>query len=148
MTAVRYRDEVQEPIMRLYAAAAGPTLVLIDDNACSHRAVIVDDYLDSERIARMAWTTYSPHHQPIENLLDAFGHLSSNFSPSATLIKLKSSLLEEWGLHISAEVDHLIESTVTRCKFCIQVRGGGGSHTLLMSFFHFMLFIFTLFSSV
>ncbi|GFV85885.1 transposable element Tcb1 transposase [Trichonephila clavipes] len=52
--AVRYGDEVLEPIMRLYAAAVGPTFVLMDDNARSHRADIVDDYLESEGIAHMA----------------------------------------------------------------------------------------------
>ncbi|GFV61306.1 transposable element Tcb1 transposase [Trichonephila clavipes] len=54
VTAVRYRDEVLEPIVRLYAAAVGPTFVLMDDNARPHRADIVDDYLESEGIARMA----------------------------------------------------------------------------------------------
>ncbi|GFX81076.1 uncharacterized protein TNCV_1910691 [Trichonephila clavipes] len=33
VTAVRYRDEVLEPIVRLYAAAVYPTFVLLDDNA-------------------------------------------------------------------------------------------------------------------
>ncbi|GFX39689.1 transposable element Tcb1 transposase [Trichonephila clavipes] len=45
MTAVRYRDEVLEPIVRLYAAAVDPTFDLMDDNARPHRADIVDDYL-------------------------------------------------------------------------------------------------------
>ncbi|GFW90013.1 transposable element Tcb1 transposase [Trichonephila clavipes] len=35
--AVRYRDEVLEPIVGLYAAAVGPTFVLMDDNARPHR---------------------------------------------------------------------------------------------------------------
>ncbi|GFU71590.1 transposable element Tcb1 transposase [Trichonephila clavipes] len=52
--AVRYRDEVLEPIVRLYTAAVGPTFVLMDDNALPHRADIADDYLESEGIARMA----------------------------------------------------------------------------------------------
>ncbi|GFX03573.1 transposable element Tcb1 transposase [Trichonephila clavipes] len=56
--AVRYRDEVLEPIVRLYPAAVGPTFVLMDDNARPHRAYIVDDYLESEGIARIAWPAY------------------------------------------------------------------------------------------
>ena len=56
LTVVRYRDEILEPIVRLYAAAVGPTFVLMDDNARPHRAAIVDDYPESERIARMAWS--------------------------------------------------------------------------------------------
>ncbi|GFU46596.1 transposable element Tcb1 transposase [Trichonephila clavipes] len=35
VTAVRYRDEVLEPIVRLYAAAAGPIFVLMDDKCTS-----------------------------------------------------------------------------------------------------------------
>ncbi|GFT37370.1 transposable element Tcb1 transposase [Trichonephila clavipes] len=50
--AIRYRDEVLEPIVRLYAAAVGPTFVLMDDNARPHRVSIVDDYLESEGIAQ------------------------------------------------------------------------------------------------
>ncbi|GFW64780.1 transposable element Tcb1 transposase [Trichonephila clavipes] len=67
-TAVRYQDEVLEHIVRLYAAAVGPTFVLMDDNAPPHRADIVDDYLESEGIARMSWPAYSPDLNPIENL--------------------------------------------------------------------------------
>ncbi|GFT17655.1 transposable element Tcb1 transposase [Trichonephila clavipes] len=54
LMAVRYRDEVLEPIVRLYAAAVGHTFVLIDDNARPHKADIVDGYPESEGIARMA----------------------------------------------------------------------------------------------
>ena len=124
VTAVRYRDEVLEPIVRLYAAAVGPTFVLMDDNARPHRADIVDDYLESEGIARMAWPAYSPDLNPIENLWDALGRaVSSRFPPRATLIELETAVQEEWRLLNSAVVDHLIESMVTRCKLCIQMRG-------------------------
>ncbi|GFW31261.1 uncharacterized protein TNCV_2578421 [Trichonephila clavipes] len=52
VTPVRYRDEVLEPIVRLYAAAVGSTFVLMDDNARPHRADIVDDYLEREGTAQ------------------------------------------------------------------------------------------------
>ncbi|GFT57004.1 transposable element Tcb1 transposase [Trichonephila clavipes] len=50
VTAVRYRDDVLEPIVRLYAAVVGSTFVLIDNNARPHGADIVDDYLDHCRL--------------------------------------------------------------------------------------------------
>ncbi|GFW73864.1 transposable element Tcb2 transposase [Trichonephila clavipes] len=111
VTAVRYRDDVLEPIMKLYAAAVGPTFVLMDDNARPHRADIVDDYLVSEGIAHMAWPAYSPDLNLIENLWDTLGRaVSSRFPPPVTLIELETALQEKWRLLNSAVVYHLIES--------------------------------------
>ncbi|GFV56462.1 transposable element Tcb2 transposase [Trichonephila clavipes] len=96
----------------------------MDDNADPHRADIVDDYLESEGIARMAWPAYSPDFNPIENLWDALGRaVSSRFPPPATLIELETAIQEEWRLLNSAVVDDLIESMIRRCKLCIQMRG-------------------------
>ena len=53
MTAVWYRDEVLDSIVKLYASAVGPSFVLMDNNARPHRAVIVDDFLESEGIAHI-----------------------------------------------------------------------------------------------
>ncbi|GFX92828.1 transposable element Tcb1 transposase [Trichonephila clavipes] len=116
VTAFRYRDEVLEPIVRFHAAAVSPTFVLIDDNARSHRADIVDDYLQSEGIFHMAWPAYSPDLNPIRNLWDALGcAVFSSFSSPATLIELETALQEEWRLLNSAVVDHQIKSMVRRC---------------------------------
>ncbi|GFX22606.1 transposable element Tc3 transposase [Trichonephila clavipes] len=87
----------------------------MDDNARPHRAAIVDDYLESEGIARMAWPAYSPDLNAIENLWDALGRaVSSRFPSPVTLIELETALQEEWRLLNSAVVDHLIESMVRR----------------------------------
>ncbi|GFT38948.1 transposable element Tcb1 transposase [Trichonephila clavipes] len=105
VTAVRYRDEVLEPIVRLCAATDGPTFVLMDDNAHPHRADIVDDYLESEGFARLAWPAYSPDLNPIENLWDVLGcAVSSHFPPPVTLIELETALQKEWRLLNSAVV--------------------------------------------
>ncbi|GFX30352.1 transposable element Tcb1 transposase [Trichonephila clavipes] len=96
VTAVRYRDGVLESIVRLYAAAVGPTFVLMDDNARPHRADIVDDYLESEGIARIAWPAYSPDLNTIKNLCDTLGRaVSSRFPTPATGIELETALQEE-----------------------------------------------------
>ncbi|GBN45171.1 hypothetical protein AVEN_105868-1 [Araneus ventricosus] len=45
-TGVRYRDEILDPYVRPYAGAIGNDLILMDDNARLHRAVVVEDYLE------------------------------------------------------------------------------------------------------
>ena len=77
MTAVRYRDKVLEPIMRLYTAAVGCTFILMNDNARSYKTAIVNDYVESEGIKHMAWLAYSPVLNPIENLWDTLGRAIS-----------------------------------------------------------------------
>ncbi|GIX97360.1 hypothetical protein CDAR_537011 [Caerostris darwini] len=47
--------------------------------------------------------------------------MPSAVSPTP-LTELQISLHEEWRLLHSAVVDHFMESTVTRCKLCIQVK--------------------------
>ncbi|GFV43409.1 transposable element Tcb2 transposase [Trichonephila clavipes] len=89
----------------------------MDNNTRPQRTDIVDGYLESERIARMAWPAYSLVLNQIEILWDALGRAaSSRFPPPATLIELETALQEEWRLLKSAVVDHLIESMVRRCK--------------------------------
>lgn len=125
VTSARYRDEVLDPIVRLYAAAVGPDFLLMDDNARPHRANIVDEYLESEGISRLEWPAYSPDLNPIENLWDALGRaVSARLPPPGSLRELETALMEEWPLLSSAMVDHLIESMDNRCKVCVKVRGG------------------------
>ncbi|GFT63516.1 transposable element Tcb1 transposase [Trichonephila clavipes] len=113
VTSTRVTSMVTASIGKAISAATVP-----------RRADIVDDYLESEGIARMAWPAYSPDLNPIENLWDALGHaVCSRFPPPATLTELEIVLQEEWRLLSSTVVDHLIESMVRRCSLCIQMRG-------------------------
>lgn len=73
VSTVHYQDEVLHPTVRFYTEAVGFTFVLMIDNVRSHRAIIVDDYLESQMIASMEWPEYSPKLNPIENLWDANG---------------------------------------------------------------------------
>ncbi|GFW66398.1 transposable element Tcb1 transposase [Trichonephila clavipes] len=88
-----------------------------DSEAEALCADIVDDYLESEGIARMAWPVYSSDLNPTENLCDVLGRaVSSRFPPPATLIELETAL-QEWRLLNSAVVDHLIESMLRRIRY-------------------------------
>ncbi|GFU91095.1 transposable element Tcb2 transposase [Trichonephila clavipes] len=60
LTDVRYRDEMLDPYVRPYAGAIGNDFILMDDNARSHRAVIVEEYLEGLGLDRMEWPARSP----------------------------------------------------------------------------------------
>ena len=86
----------------------------MDDNARPHRAAIVDNYLESEGIARMAWTAYSPDLNLIANLFDALGRaVSFRFPPLATFIEIKTALQEKWRFLI-------LRCLTTELKACSQ----------------------------
>lgn len=83
----------------------------MDDNTHPYGAVIVDDYLDSERIAREEWPAYSLDLNTTENHLGALGRTECKyFSPPAILTALKTVLQEKRQLLDPAVVDHLIEN--------------------------------------
>ncbi|GFX75181.1 transposable element Tcb2 transposase [Trichonephila clavipes] len=68
MTGQRYIDEVLLPHVRLFRGAVGDKFVFMDDNATCHRALAVQDCLDSEGIQRLVWPARSPDLNPIENV--------------------------------------------------------------------------------
>ncbi|GBM63793.1 Transposable element Tcb2 transposase [Araneus ventricosus] len=82
VTGVRYRDEILEPYARLFRGAVGPEFILMDDNARPHRALLVDEFLESEDIRRMDWPARSPDLNPIEHVWDALGREIGPRNPS------------------------------------------------------------------
>jgi hypothetical protein len=65
---VRYRDEILHPIVRPYAGAVGDGFILMDDHCRPHRARVVTDYLENEKIERIEWPSCSPDMNPILNM--------------------------------------------------------------------------------
>ncbi|GFU18190.1 glutathione S-transferase 1, isoform C [Trichonephila clavipes] len=60
VTGVRYREEVLEPYVRLFRGACSSEFILMDDNVRPHRALLVDEFLESEDIRRMDCPAKSP----------------------------------------------------------------------------------------
>ncbi|GBN53458.1 hypothetical protein AVEN_38562-1 [Araneus ventricosus] len=71
VTGSRYRDEILGPYVRLFRGTVGPAFILKDDNARPHRALLVDEFLESVDIRRMDWPARSPVPNPIEHVWDA-----------------------------------------------------------------------------
>ncbi|GBL82680.1 Transcription factor Sox-6 [Araneus ventricosus] len=97
VTGVRYRDEILEAYVRLFRGAVVPEFILMDDNARPHRALLVDEFLESEDIRRMDWQARSPDLNPIEHVWDALGRaIATRNPPPGTIQEMKTALLNEW----------------------------------------------------
>ena len=48
-------DEVLEPIVVPFAENVGQNIIFMDDNARAHRARLVTEFLEGQRIERMEW---------------------------------------------------------------------------------------------
>ncbi|GFY25389.1 transposable element Tcb2 transposase [Trichonephila clavipes] len=64
VTGVSYRDEVLVPYVHLLSGTCGHEFILIDDQTRPHRALLVDEFLESEDIRRMGWLARSPDLNP------------------------------------------------------------------------------------
>ncbi|GFU38324.1 transposable element Tcb1 transposase [Trichonephila clavipes] len=65
------------------------------DNACPHRANIVEECLQSEGITRMDWSAYSPDLNPIEHVWDMLGRqIAARLPPPTCLPELRRALLD------------------------------------------------------
>jgi hypothetical protein len=68
MTGVRYRDEILDVYVRSYVGAVGPEFILMNDNTCRHRAMVVEQYLQQGTIVCMDWPACSPDLNLIEHV--------------------------------------------------------------------------------
>ena len=128
LTAIRYRDEILEPMVRPYAGAVGPGFLLMHDNARPHVARVCRQYLEDEGIDTIEWPSRSPDLNPIEHLWDImFRSIRCRQVAPQTLQELTDALRQTWEDIPQDTIRRLIRSMPRRCQACIQARGG---HTI------------------
>ena len=73
LNAVRYGNEILEPVAIRYLQDLGPNSILQDDNTLPHRARIITEYLQNLGVERMEWPAVSPDLNPTEHLWHQLG---------------------------------------------------------------------------
>uniref|UniRef100_A0A674MKA9 Transposase Tc1-like domain-containing protein n=1 Tax=Takifugu rubripes TaxID=31033 RepID=A0A674MKA9_TAKRU len=125
LTAIRYRDEILEPIVRPHAGAVGPGFLLMHDNARPHVARVCRQYLEDEGIETIEWPSRSPDLNPIEHLWDImFRSIRHRQVAPQTVQQLRDALTQIWQEMPQDTIRRLIRSMPRRCQACIQARGG------------------------
>ncbi|GFU53796.1 transposable element Tc3 transposase [Trichonephila clavipes] len=95
----------------------------MDVNAPCHRAVLIDNFLETENM-RMSWPTYSPDLNLIEHVRDMLRRQIAVLShPPSSVTELKRALQETWNRLSPQLIHHLIASMVNRCAVRLAVRG-------------------------
>ena len=125
LNAVRYRDEILEPVALPYLRNLGPNAILQDDNARPHRARIIDNFLQAHGVERMQWPAVSPDLNPIENLWDQLGRaVRKRVTSATTLAQLRQILIQEWNAISQDRVRRLVSSMRRRCQAVVGAYGG------------------------
>ncbi|GFT70244.1 DDE_3 domain-containing protein [Trichonephila clavipes] len=92
----------------------------MDDNARPHRAVLVDEFLQSEDIRRMDWPAMSPDLNPIKHVWHALGRaIGTRYSPPSTIQEMKTTLQNVWDQLPKELINCLISSMPSLCGACL-----------------------------
>ncbi|GFU34307.1 transposable element Tc3 transposase [Trichonephila clavipes] len=101
-----------------------PDFIFMDDDAACHRAVLIDDFLETKNIQRMSWPAISPDLNPIEHVWNMLERKIATLShPPSSVRELKKASQEAWNRLSPQLIHHLIASMVNRCAACLAVRG-------------------------
>ncbi|GFS71300.1 transposable element Tc1 transposase [Trichonephila clavipes] len=90
------RDENLEPYVHLFTGAVRSDFILIDDNPMPHRVHLMDEFLESEDIRLVVWSTRSSDLNPTEHAIDDLGRAIETRKPRLRAIQgLKIAMLNE-----------------------------------------------------
>jgi transposase len=125
LNAVKYRDDILDPIVLRFLQQRNFDHVFHHDNARYHLARVCQDFLNQNHIRVLPWPALSPDLSLIEHLLDELGRrVRHRQNPPETLQWLRDALVHEWNNIPSTFIQRLIDSMRRRCEAVVAARCG------------------------
>ena len=127
LSTVHYRVDILLPHVVPFLQAH-PDMTLQHDNATSHTARSVRDFLQDRNVSVLPWPTKSPEFNPIEHVWDLLDRrVRARDIPRRNVRELAGALVEEWGNISQQELANLVQSMRRRCTAVLNAAGG---HTI------------------
>uniref|UniRef100_A0AAZ3P6U6 Tc1-like transposase DDE domain-containing protein n=1 Tax=Oncorhynchus tshawytscha TaxID=74940 RepID=A0AAZ3P6U6_ONCTS len=121
-------------------------MALQNDNATSHTALSVCDFLQDRNVSVLPWPAKSPDLNPIVHVWDLLDRRVRARAPRFVR-ELASALVEGWCNISQQELANLVQSMRRRCTAVLNAAGGHTRYQLLLliltpplfrdTFFHF-----------
>jgi hypothetical protein len=125
LNAVKYRDDILEPIVLPFLPQRNLDHAFQHDNAKCHVARVCQGFLNQNHIRILHWPAISPDLSPIERLWDELGRRGRHCqNPPETLQELRDALVHEWNNIPLAFIQLLIGFMGRRCEAVVASRGG------------------------
>ena len=125
LNAVKYREDIIHPIVLSFLQQRNLDHAFQHDNAKSHVARVLQDFLNQNHIRVFSWPALSPDLTPIELLWDELGRgFRHRQIPLETLQELRDALVHEWNNTPQAFIQQLIGSMRRKCEAVVAARGG------------------------
>ena len=123
LNALRYREDILLPHVVPFMHAH-PDMILQQDNATSHTARSVREFLHDSNVSVLPWPAKSPDLNPIEHVWDLLDRrVRARAIPPRNVQELASALVEEWGNISQQELTNLVQSMRRRCTAVLQAAG-------------------------
>ena len=126
LSAVRYRKDILLPhVVPVPFLEAHPDMTLQHDNATSHSARSVRDFLQDRNVSFLPWPGKSADLNPIEHIWDLLDRrVRARAIPLRNVWELAGALVEEWGNISQQELANLVQSIRRRCTAVPNAVGG------------------------
>uniref|UniRef100_A0AAZ3Q070 Tc1-like transposase DDE domain-containing protein n=1 Tax=Oncorhynchus tshawytscha TaxID=74940 RepID=A0AAZ3Q070_ONCTS len=100
-------------------------MTLQHDNATSHTACSVRDFLQDRNVSVLPWPAKSPDLNPIEHIWDLLDRrVRARVIPHRNVRELAGALVEKWGNISQQELANLVQSMRRRCTAVLNAAGG------------------------